>query len=192
MSFPPSHICSHTIRIGQIWVICKKMHMSSLIFFVKHYSFSNSDYSCQIQYFQMVLQSNCFFLCNLPWLFLLSRIKACVPHINSLNDTKFKKLLQRIAEKTGRQVKSIPKNSKKTLVYSFQNETIFTLDELNKLENAFEISLDNIKQMIEALEYMFLQSAYHLVKPQVLQNDLVNEQNFDENKVKFFLWKYRI
>ncbi|CAF1488771.1 unnamed protein product [Adineta ricciae] len=94
-----------------------------------------------------------------------SKIKACVSHINSLNEIKFKKLLQRIAEKTGR-----------------QNETIFTLDELNKLESAFEISADNIKQMIETLEYMFLQSAYHLVKPQVLLNDLVNEQNFDENK----------
>ncbi|CAF1213046.1 unnamed protein product [Adineta ricciae] len=99
-----------------------------------------------------------------------SKIKACVSYINSLNEIKFKKLLQRIAEKTGR-----------------QNETIFTLDELNKLESAFEISADNIKQMIEVLEYMFLQSAYHLVKPQVLLNDLVNEQNFDENKAKLFV-----
>ncbi len=58
---------------------------------------------------------------------------------------------------------------------------------MNKLENAFEISTDNIKQMIESLEYMFLQSAYHLIKPQALENDLINEQNFDENKVNFFL-----
>jgi len=66
-----------------------------------------------------------------------------------------------------------------------KNETIFTLDELNKLENAFNLSLDNIRQMIEIFEYMFLQSAYHLIKPQILQNDLINEQNFDENKVDF-------
>ncbi len=39
--------------------------------------------------------------------------------------------------------------------------------------------------MIETIEYMFLQSAYHLIKPPVLQNDLINEQNFDENKVDF-------
>jgi len=39
--------------------------------------------------------------------------------------------------------------------------------------------------MIEIFEYMFLQSAYHLIKPQILQNDLINEQNFDENKVDF-------
>jgi hypothetical protein len=39
--------------------------------------------------------------------------------------------------------------------------------------------------MIETIEYMFLQSAYHLIKPQILQNDLINEQNFDENKVMF-------
>jgi hypothetical protein len=39
--------------------------------------------------------------------------------------------------------------------------------------------------MIEIIEYMFLQSAYHLIKLQNLQNDLINEQNFDENKVDF-------
>ncbi len=54
---------------------------------------------------------------------------------------------------------------------------------MNKLETAFELPLDAIKQMIEIIEYMFLQSAYHLIKLQNLQNDLVNEQNFDENKV---------
>lgn len=58
------------------------------------------------------------------------------------------------------------------------------MDELNKLENAFGLSLDDIKQMIETVEYMLLQSAYHLIKPQILQNDLINHQNFDENKVE--------
>jgi hypothetical protein len=63
------------------------------------------------------------------------------------------------------------------------------MDELNKLENAFGLSLDDIKQMIESIEYMFLQSAYHLIKPPILENDLINEQNFDENKVQFFRTK---
>ena len=58
------------------------------------------------------------------------------------------------------------------------------MDELSKLENAFGLSIDDIKQMIETIEYMFLQSAYHLVKLQTLQNDLINEQQFDENKVR--------
>ncbi len=71
--------------------------------------------------------------------------------------------------------------------FSIQNETIFTIDELNKLENAFGIPLDDIKQIIETIEYMLLQSAYHLIKPQKLQNDLINEQNFDENKVDLTL-----
>ncbi|CAF3562023.1 unnamed protein product, partial [Rotaria sp. Silwood2] len=99
-----------------------------------------------------------------------SKIQTSIQHINSLDEAKFKKLIQRIAEKTGR-----------------QNETIFTIDELNKLENAFGLSIDNIKQMIEAIEYIFLQSAYHLIKPQILENDLINEQNFDENKAKIFV-----
>ncbi|CAF1013036.1 unnamed protein product [Rotaria sordida] len=99
-----------------------------------------------------------------------SKIKTSIQHINSLDEAKFKKLVQRIAEKTGR-----------------QNETIFTIDELNKLENAFGLSIDNIKQMIESIEYMFLQSAYHLIKPQILENDLINEQNFNENKAKIFV-----
>jgi hypothetical protein len=33
------------------------------------------------------------------------RIKASIEHINALDDAKFKKLLQRIAEKAGRQVR---------------------------------------------------------------------------------------
>ncbi|CAF4727884.1 unnamed protein product, partial [Rotaria sp. Silwood2] len=97
-------------------------------------------------------------------------IQNSIQHINSFDEANFKKLIQRIAEKTGR-----------------QNETIFTIDELNKLENAFGLSIDNIKQMIEAIEYIFLQSAYHLIKPQILENDLINEQNFDENKAKIFV-----
>ncbi|CAF1030385.1 unnamed protein product [Adineta steineri] len=99
-----------------------------------------------------------------------SKIKTSIPHINSLDNAKFKKLVQRIADKTGR-----------------QNETIFTIDELNKLENAFGLSIDIIKQLIESIEYIFLQSAYHLIKPQILENDLINEQNFDETKAKIFV-----
>jgi len=114
--------------------------------------------------------------------FFYIRIKTSIEHINSLDDAKFKKLLQRIAEKTGRQVKYFILILLNNLFF-IKNETIFTNDELNKLENAFGISIDDIKQMIETIEYMFLQSAYHLIKPQILENDLINEQNFNENKV---------
>lgn len=64
------------------------------------------------------------------------------------------------------------------------------MDELSKLENAFGLAIDDIKQMIGTIEYMFLQSAYHLVKLQTLQNDLINEQQFEENKVRvrIFFW----
>jgi hypothetical protein len=117
--------------------------------------------------------------------FFYIRIKTSIEHVNSLDDAKFKKLLQRIAEKTGRQVKYFILILLNNLFF-IKNETIFTNDELNKLENAFGISIDDIKQMIETIEYMFLQSAYHLIKPQILENDLLNEQNFDENKVGFY------
>ncbi|CAF3291353.1 unnamed protein product, partial [Rotaria sp. Silwood2] len=53
--------------------------------------------------------------------------------------------------------------------------------------NALGLSIPNIKKMIEAIEYIFLQSAYHLIKPQIVENDLINEQNFDENKAKIFV-----
>ena len=39
---------------------------------------------------------------------ILSRIQNSIQHINSLDDAKFKKLLQRVAEKTGRQVENFP------------------------------------------------------------------------------------
>lgn len=64
------------------------------------------------------------------------------------------------------------------------------MDELSKLENAFGLPIDDIKQMIETIEYMFLQSAYHLVKLQTLQNDLINEQQFEENKVRISSREY--
>ena len=66
---------------------------------------------------------------------------------------------------------------------SAQNETIFTTDELSKLESACGLSADETRVMIESIEFMFLQCAYHLIKPPALENDLLNEQNFDENKV---------
>jgi len=55
----------------------------------------------------MVHQSNHFYKLVLNiWSFFFIRIKSSIEHINTLDDAKFKKLIQRIAEKTGRQVKS--------------------------------------------------------------------------------------
>ena len=58
------------------------------------------------------------------------------------------------------------------------------MDELNKLEAAFGLTMEQIRVVIETMEYMFLQAAYHLIKPALLENDLINEQRFDESKVK--------
>lgn len=171
----------------------KKMLMSSFFFSSSMKKDSFFDYSCRIQFFLMVLQSKIFCQFTSSFLIILFiRIKTSISHINSLDDAKFKKLLQRIAEKAGRQVNVLPFISIYIFFFFFKknfvllkNETLFTLEELNKLENAFGLSTDDIKQMIETIEYMFLQSAYHLIKPQILLNDLMNEQNFDENKVIF-------
>jgi len=54
----------------------------------------------------MVHRSNYFYEYVFEYLkFIFIRIKSSIEHINTLDDAKFKKLLQRIAEKTGRQVK---------------------------------------------------------------------------------------
>jgi hypothetical protein len=39
------------------------------------------------------------------FIYFYIRIRTTVQHINALDDPKFKKLLQRVAEKTGRHVK---------------------------------------------------------------------------------------
>ncbi len=54
----------------------------------------------------MVHQSNHFYEFDLNIWIIFIRIKSSIEHINSLDDAKFKKLLQRIVEKTGRQVKN--------------------------------------------------------------------------------------
>ena len=72
-----------------------------------------------------------------------------------------------------------------------QNETIFTLDELNKLESAYGLTVEQVRLVIETMEYMFLQAAYHLIKPALLESDLINEQHFEESRVRSSGWQWQ-
>ena len=58
------------------------------------------------------------------------------------------------------------------------------MDQIEKISTSVELTIDQVKLLVETIEFMFLQAAYHLIKPAALENDLMNEQNFDETKVR--------
>ncbi|CAF0759596.1 unnamed protein product [Brachionus calyciflorus] len=83
------------------------------------------------------------------------QIKRAVDIINRIDTERFPLLLQRIALK----------------IHS-QTEASFKQDEIEKLEKSLDLSNEEIVLVIEILEFIFLQSAYELVKPGVLFTQL--------------------
>ncbi|CAF0891509.1 unnamed protein product [Didymodactylos carnosus] len=97
-----------------------------------------------------------------------AKMKKSIEQMNLMDDSKFSKLLNRVVEKTGS-----------------RNETIFSMDELSKLENVLELSIDDLKNLTETIEYIFLQAAYYMAKSNVLEDDL-KKQNLNAAKIKIF------
>jgi hypothetical protein len=84
------------------------------------------------------------------------QIKRAVELINSIEDDKFPLLLQRIALK----------------IHSVQ-EASFKPDEIERLEKSLNLSNESTLMVIEILEFIFLQAAFELIKPQLLQSQLL-------------------
>ena len=101
------------------------------------------------------------------------QIKRSVELINSIEDDKFPLLLQRISLK----------------IHSTQ-ETSFKQDEIEKLEKSLNLSNENTLQIIDLLEFIFLQSAFELVKPANLEANLLKIK-MSEEKVGIIVnaWK---
>jgi hypothetical protein len=84
------------------------------------------------------------------------QIKRAIELINAIEDDKFPLLLQRIALK----------------IHSVQ-EASFKPDEIDRLEKSLNLSNESVLQVIEILEYIFLQAAFELIKPAALQSQLL-------------------
>ena len=83
------------------------------------------------------------------------QIKKAVEIINGLENDMFRLLVGRISQK----------------VHS--NTESFKQEELEKLEKGFGLNNENIRLIIDILEFILLQSVYETIKPSVLYSHLV-------------------
>lgn len=91
--------------------------------------------------------------------------KKAVSVINALGDVKFPLLLRRILEKL-----------------HLKDEKAFTEEEEGKLQSALKLSLDDVKLLLEFIEFIFSQASYHMAKPATLSEQLT-QLGLDEDKV---------
>ncbi|RZC43217.1 uncharacterized protein BDFB_001361, partial [Asbolus verrucosus] len=97
-------------------------------------------------------------------------LQGGVALINSLNRTKFSLLLKHI-------VKS-------------EKEELFTQEELVKLSESLKLDETNLQLLIQSIAYIFKQSSKVILKPTVLQEQLVEHLKFNPEKAEDFvkLW----
>ncbi|KAG5892647.1 hypothetical protein JTB14_025442 [Gonioctena quinquepunctata] len=107
---------------------------------------------------------------EIKWITVNARLKNGVQLINSLSTTKFQLLLSHIV------------NSK--------SEDLFTADELDKLKTSLRLNDDSLQLLIQSILHIFKQSCKVILKPTVLQKQLIEDLNFDTEKAEEFvkLW----
>ncbi|KAK7008739.1 COMM domain-containing protein 10 [Biomphalaria glabrata] len=96
-------------------------------------------------------------------------IKKAVSLINELDVTKFPLLLSRIMQKL-----------------HVKEERTFSEEEEEKLQNAFEISPSDLELILQTLEFILQQAAYHTAKPTTLGEQLKDLQ-LDDDKVSIIV-----
>lgn len=101
------------------------------------------------------------------------QIRKAVQIINEIDIEKFPLLLERIALK----------------IHS-DTETSFKQEEIEKLEKGLSLTNENVLLVIEILEFIFLQSTYEVVKPQILAENLA-KINLNNEKLEIIVntWK---
>ncbi|KAH9492958.1 COMM domain-containing protein 10 [Bulinus truncatus] len=98
-----------------------------------------------------------------------SSIKKAVTLINELDVNKFPLLLSRIIQKL-----------------HVKEERTFSEEEEEKLQNAFDISASDLELILQTLEFILQQAAYHTAKPATLGEQLKDLQ-LDDNKVSIIV-----
>ncbi|KAK7492518.1 hypothetical protein BaRGS_00016184 [Batillaria attramentaria] len=95
-----------------------------------------------------------------------AKIKKAVTLINQLDTAKFPLLLSRILQKL-----------------HVKEERTFSEEEEEKLQGALGVAAADLELIIETLEFILQQAAYHAAKPLVLSQQL-QQLELDEDKVK--------
>lgn len=101
------------------------------------------------------------------------QVRRAVDTMNSIESDKFRLLLQRIALK----------------IHSPQ-EASFKSEEIEKLEKSLSLSNELCLLVIDILEFIFLQAAFEIIKPAVLEASL-GKIRLDEEKISLLVatWK---
>jgi hypothetical protein len=100
------------------------------------------------------------------------QIKKSIELINSIDHEKFQLLLTRVASK----------------IHS--NFESFKQEEIEKLKTSLALNEESIFQIIDILEFILLQAAYHIIKPHSLLNQLLKiKVNNDKSDLIVEIWK---
>ena len=101
------------------------------------------------------------------------QIKKAVEIINSIENDRFPLLLQRIVQR----------------IHSTQ-EASFKQEEMEKLEKSLNLTNESVSIVIEILEFIFLQAAFEIVKPIILEAQLLKIKLSEEKtSIIASLWK---
>lgn len=100
----------------------------------------------------------------------LCRLQSGIQLIHQITLADFKTILYRVTERN--------------------SSELFNPDELKKFEANFELDENNIHLLIHSIAYIFKQSCRFILKPTVLEKQLVEDLKFQQDKVKAFvqLW----
>ncbi|CAH0553662.1 unnamed protein product [Brassicogethes aeneus] len=103
---------------------------------------------------------------SLKWITLNDRLQNGAKLINSLPTNKFKIILTQIQSSKG---------------------DPFTEEELTKLQESLKLNSANLQLLIQCIAHIFKQSSKVILKPTVLQKQLVEDLKLDEEKSEEFV-----
>ncbi|KAF2900879.1 hypothetical protein ILUMI_05284 [Ignelater luminosus] len=104
---------------------------------------------------------------SLSWITINPRLQDGVTLVNSLTTESFIQLLQHITQS--------------------KHEHIFTQEQFVKLKESLGLSPTNLNLLIQSIAHIFKQSSKVIIKPTVLQRQLVEDIKFDSEKAEEFV-----
>ncbi|KAJ8920404.1 hypothetical protein NQ315_005270 [Exocentrus adspersus] len=108
---------------------------------------------------------------TLKWITVNTRLKSGMKLINALTTHKFKLLLTHI-------------------IVNSESDELFTDEELKRLRDSLKLTAEDLQLLIQSIAYIYKQASKVILKPTVLQKQLVEELELDSEKAEEFvkLW----
>jgi len=103
------------------------------------------------------------------WFTVTSSIKHAVSLLNNIEDRKVSRLLSRVAQNLHE-----------------KNEKAFTDEEEEKLQAAFQLTSEDVENILDTISFVLEQAAYHSARPNSLSKQL-GAIGFTEEKVLCFV-----